>query len=68
MIGNLKMNMYIRKTAPNKSFCVSWLENICKNLSDEDFRITISWELEKHENSQYPLKDILNKYYVICTE
>lgn len=43
-------------------------ENVYKNLSDGNFRITISCELEKDEDSQYPLEDILDKYYVNCTD
>lgn len=43
-------------------------ENVYKNLSDGNFRITLSCELEKEEDSQYPLEDILDKYYVNCTD
>jgi hypothetical protein len=43
-------------------------ENVYKNLSDGNFRIALCCELEKEEDSQYPLEDILDKYYVNCTD
>jgi hypothetical protein len=43
-------------------------EYVYKNLSDGNFRITLSCELENDEDSQYPLEDILDKYYVNCTD
>ena len=43
-------------------------ENVYKNLFDGNFRIMLSCELEKEEDSQYPLEDILDKYYVNCAD
>lgn len=44
------------------------LENgIYKDLKNKRYVITLRFELEKNENSQYPLEDILDKYYVNCT-
>ncbi|AUP81708.1 hypothetical protein C1H87_20245 [Flavivirga eckloniae] len=41
---------------------------IYKDLTDEDdakYRMTISYELESDENNnQYPLEDVLDKYYL----
>lgn len=44
------------------------LENgIYKDLKNKRYVITLRFELENNENSQYPLEDILDKYYVNCT-
>ena len=43
-------------------------ENIYKQLSDNSIRIALSCSLEDDEDSQYPLEDILDKYYVNCTD
>lgn len=42
-------------------------EGVYKDLNDDDpakFRIAISYELETNEDKQYPLEDILNKYFL----
>jgi len=41
--------------------------NIYKNLADGNYNITFSCEPEDGEDSQYPLEDILDKYYINCT-
>ncbi|MTD38620.1 hypothetical protein GIX45_08260 [Erwinia sp. CPCC 100877] len=44
------------------------LENgIYKDLKNKRYVITLRFEIENNENSQYPLEDILDKYYVNCT-
>ncbi|KAF1299350.1 hypothetical protein BAU15_01510 [Enterococcus sp. JM4C] len=44
------------------------LENgIYKDLKNNRYVITLSFELEANENSQYPLEDILDRYYLNCT-
>lgn len=40
---------------------------IYKNLSDENYRIALSLELEDDENNQYPIGDIMDKYFVNAT-
>jgi len=42
--------------------------HIYKNLSDGNFNISFSCELEENEDTQYPLEDILDKFYVNCTD
>lgn len=42
--------------------------DIYKSLSDGNYRLTLSCELEEDEDSQYPLEDILDTYYVNCTD
>ena len=41
---------------------------IYKDLINKRYVITLRFELEENENSQYPLEDILNKYYLNCTD
>lgn len=36
--------------------------------SDPVYCVTLYAELEENEDTQYPLEDILDKYYVNCTE
>lgn len=43
-------------------------EFVYKDLSDGNYKITLSCELEEGEDSQYPLEDILDEYYVNCTD
>ena len=43
-------------------------DGVYKNLKDGNFRIAFSCELEDDENTQYPLEDILDKYYVNATD
>jgi len=46
-------------------------EGVYKDLKDNDntnFRISLSFELEDDENSQYPLEDILDKYYLYVSD
>lgn len=41
--------------------------SIYRDLSDQDdtcFRMTISFELEEGESTQYPLEDLLDEYYL----
>lgn len=38
-----------------------------KDLINKRYVITLKFELETDEDSQYPLEDILDKYYVNCT-
>jgi hypothetical protein len=49
-----------------------YIENwIYKDLADEDAtncRVALSVELEDGENEQYPLEDILDKYYLHVSE
>ncbi|MBL1227103.1 hypothetical protein [Enterococcus sp. BWR-S5] len=40
---------------------------IFKDLKNKRYVITLKFELEADEDSQYPLEDILDKYYVNCT-
>lgn len=40
---------------------------IYKDLENKRFVITLRFELEQNDDSQYPLEDILDKYYVNCT-
>jgi hypothetical protein len=41
---------------------------IFKDLENKRFVITLRFELEDGEDTQYPLGDILDKYYVNCTD
>ena len=41
--------------------------NIYKNLFDGNYNIAFTCQLEYGESTQYPLEDILDKYYVNCT-
>jgi len=46
-------------------------EGIYRDLADDDdtdCRIALSFELEDGEDSQYPLEDILDKYYLHVSE
>ena len=43
-------------------------EHIYKNLQDNNFNLTLYCELENGDDTQYPLEDILDKYYVNCTD
>lgn len=43
-------------------------ENIHKSLDDETYRITLSMELEKDEDTQYPIEDILDEYGLYATD
>lgn len=44
------------------------IENdIYKDLKNKRYAITLRFDLEEHEDSQYPLEDILDRYYVNCT-
>jgi len=43
-------------------------EHIYKQRTDGSIRIALSCELEEGEDGQYPLSDILDKYYVNCTD
>ena len=40
---------------------------IFKDLENKRYVVTLRFELEKNEDSQYPLEDILDKYFVNCT-
>ena len=41
---------------------------IFEDLSGETYCLTLYCELEENEDTQYPLEDILDEYYVNCTE
>jgi len=41
---------------------------VFKNLSNGNYNLALSCELEEGEDSQYPLEDILDTYYVNCTD
>ncbi|MBP2097997.1 hypothetical protein [Enterococcus rivorum] len=41
---------------------------IYKDLKNKRYVTTLRFELEENENFQYPLEDILDKFYVNCTE
>ena len=43
-------------------------EHIYKQRSNGNYRIALTCELEEGENIQYPLEDLLDKYYVNCTD
>lgn len=46
-------------------------DGIYKDLNDPDetnFRIALSFELEEGENKQYPMEDILDKYYLYVSD
>lgn|SRR5690554_4942747 len=46
-------------------------EGVYKDLKDTDstnYRISLSFELEDDEDSQYPLEDILDKYYLYVSD
>lgn len=43
-------------------------ECIYQNLVKENYSTTISCVLEEGEDNQYPLEDILDKYFVNCTD
>jgi len=43
-------------------------EHIYRQRSDGSYRIALSCELERDEDTQYPLEDLLDKYYVNCTD
>lgn len=40
---------------------------IFEDLSGETYCVTLYCELEEGEDTQYPLEDILDKYYLNCT-
>lgn len=39
-------------------------DNIYKNTEEDIYVFAINFELEKEEDSQYPLEDILDKFYL----
>ena len=41
--------------------------DIFKDLENKRYVVTLRFELEENEDSQYPLEDILDKYLVNCT-
>ena len=41
---------------------------IFEDLSKPTYCVTLYCELEEGEDTQYPLEDILDKYYVNCTD
>ena len=43
-------------------------EHIYRQCSDGSYRIALSCDLEDGEDGQYPLEDLLNKYYLNCTD
>jgi len=43
-------------------------EHIFKKRSNDSYRIALTCELEEGENAQYPLEDLLDKYFVNCTD
>ena len=43
-------------------------ERIYKQRSNGSYRIALACELEDGESAQYPLEDLLDKYYVNCTD
>ena len=43
-------------------------DTIFEDLSGETYCLTLYCELEENEDTQYPLEDILDEYYVNCTE
>lgn len=46
-------------------------DGIYKDLHDQDdtkYRIAISYELENNEDSQYPLEDILDKFFLYVSD
>ena len=43
-------------------------EHIYKQRSNGSYRIALTCELEEGEDIQYPLADLLDKYYVNCTD
>lgn len=40
---------------------------VYKDLPGGNFRLALSCELEEGEDGQYPLEDLLDRYYVNCT-
>ena len=67
---NIMKNISLEKSLKYKNTDLYELvENgIYKDLTDEDnakYRITISYELDSNDsNNQYPLEDVLDKYYL----
>lgn len=41
---------------------------IYKDLENKRFVITLCFELDENDNFQYPLEDVLDEYYVNCTD
>ena len=41
---------------------------IFEDLSGETYCVTLYCELEEGEDTQYPLEDIMDEYYVNCTD
>ena len=45
------------------------LENgIFKDLGNKRYVITLRFELEESDDFQYPLEDVLDKFYINCTD
>lgn len=43
----------------------AWIEGtIYKDLEEDHYVVALSYELEETEDSQYPLEDILDKFYL----
>jgi hypothetical protein len=43
-------------------------DHIYKRLEDNSIRIALTCDLEDEEDSQYPLEDLLDKFFVNCTD
>lgn len=53
----------LEKYQGNANF--QWIEgNIYKDLQEDHYVFALSYELEETEDSQYPLEDILDKYFL----
>lgn len=62
-IKPIKLDKYKNETEFNKIN-----DYVYKSLIDGSYRTALTCELEEDENLQYPLEDILDKYYVNCTD
>ncbi|MDR2686595.1 MAG: hypothetical protein LBB75_02495 [Oscillospiraceae bacterium] len=39
-----------------------------RSLADDNFKVALSFTLEEGENTQYPMEDIMDKYFVNATD
>lgn len=65
-------NITLSELKKYDNFCYEEVEKgIYKDLDDLDdtkYRIALSFELEEGENFQYPLEDILDKYFLYVSD
>ena len=61
-IKSVVRNEYLDPTAYNRVG-----ENVYQGRTTNAYFTTLSFELEEGEDSQYPLEDILDRFYVNCT-